>query len=79
VTDKTRPISASNPPDSRGDRGAKDQELLTVEGEEIKPKAKKAISQPTNVETATKPKVKSNKELLLETDTKTKDIKRGNI
>lgn len=49
---RPKPISASNPPLSRGDRGAKDEGLLAVEEKEVPKKTpqKKAVSQPTLVE-----------------------------
>lgn len=49
---RPKPISASNPPKSRGNRGAKDEGLLVVEQDEAPKKtpAKRAVSQPTLVE-----------------------------
>ena len=61
MTNYAKPISASNPPDSRGNRGAKDKELLAVEGTEIKPKPKEAVHQPTNVEPSPVKKVVTKK------------------
>ncbi len=58
MTNRSKPISASNPPDSRGNRGAKELPVLVLEKAGEPAEEKKAINQPTLVEPSPKKKVK---------------------
>lgn len=62
MTDKTKPISASNPPESRGMRPARDEEPMTRTGKDTanEEEGTMVVDQPT--QTAPSPAKKSTKQ-----------------